>query len=265
LRISSQTALVTGATGGLGEAISRALAERGARVIVSGRRAEALERLAAQLGGQALVCDLAERAALDSLLAGAGEVDILVANAGVPADGPIEEYTVEQIDRALDVNLRAPIRIARALMPAMVDRGRGHLVFVSSLSGKAATSGSALYSATKFGLRGFASALRQDLWGTGVGVSTIFPGPISEAGMFAQAEVGMPAFAGTRTPRHVARAVVCAIEHDRGEIDVASLPLRWASALAGLAPSTVAALNRRLGGSEIAERLARSEAHRSRR
>jgi uncharacterized protein len=265
VRISGRSALVTGATGGLGEAICRALAQRGARIVMSGRRPEALEPLARELGAVVMVGDLAERADLDSLLARAGDVDILVANAGVPADGAIDEYTPEQIDRALAINLRAPIQMARALMPGMVERASGHLVFMSSLSGKAATSGSALYSATKFGLRGFASGLRQDLWQTGVGVSAIFPGPIREAGMFAQAGVEMPAFASTRSPQQVGRAVVRAIERDRAEIDVASLPLRWACALAGVAPSPIAALNRRLGAAQIAEQLARSEAHRSRR
>lgn len=265
MRISGRSALVTGATGGLGEAICRALAERGARIVMSGRRAEVLEPLARELGARPVVCDLAEADDLRALLAQAGEVDILIANAGVPADGPIGEYAPEQIERALRVNLHAPILAAHALLPGMVGRGHGHLVFMSSLSGKVATPGSALYSATKFGLRGFASALRQDLWDTAVGVSTIFPGPIREAGMFAQAGVEMPAFAGTRSPRQVALAVVRAIERNRAEIDVASPPLRWASALAGMAPSAVAALNRRLGGARIAEQLAASEAHRSAR
>jgi short-subunit dehydrogenase len=265
VRISAASALVTGATGGLGEAICRALADRGARIIMSGRRADVLEPLALELGARPVVCDLADRRDLESLLSQAGEVDILIANAGVPADGPIDEYTSEQIDRALQVNLRAPILTAHALMPGMVERGRGHMVFMSSLSGKVATPGSALYSATKFGLRGFASALRQDLWDTGVGVSAIFPGPIREAGMFAQAGVEMPAFAATRSPRQVGQAVVRAIERNRAEIDVASPPLRWASALAGVAPSTMAGLNRRLGAGRLAEKLARSEAHRSAR
>jgi uncharacterized protein len=265
VRISGRSALVTGATGGLGEAICRALADRGARIVISGRRAEVLEPLARELGARPVICDLAEREDLRALVVQAGEVDILIANAGVPADGPIGEYDPEQIDRALRVNLHAPILAAHALMPGMVERRRGHMVFMSSLSGKAATPGSALYSATKFGLRGFASALRQDLWHTGVGVSTIFPGPIREAGMFAQAGVEMPAFAGTRSPRQVALAVMRAIERNRAEIDVASPPLRWACAMAGVAPSAIAALNRRLGAARIAEQLASSEAHRSAR
>src|SRR5581483_7584589 len=113
-----------------------------------------------------------------------------------------------EIDRALDVNLRAPIVLAHALTPAMVARREGHLVFISSLNGKAATPLTSIYNATKFGLRGFAAALREDLRAEGVGVSTIFPGFISEAGMFAAAGAKLPPGVGTRTPRDVAEATV---------------------------------------------------------
>lgn len=265
MRIAGARALVTGAAGGLGEAVSRALAAQGAHVLVSGRRLDALEALAQELGGEALACDLADRRGLRDLLGAVGRVDILVANAAVPADGQLDEYTEEQIDRALDVNLRAPIVMARALAPGMAERSTGHLVFMSSLSGKAATSGSALYSATKFGLRGLASSLRQDLRDKGVGVSAIFPGPISDAGMFAQSGVRLPRGVRMKTPGDVGQAVVTAVERNRGEIDVATLPLRLGSALSSLSPSGAAALNRRVGAADIAAQLAASEAHRSRR
>ena len=265
MNVAGRTVLLTGATGGLGEAIARALAERDAKLVVSGRRTDVLEPLAAELGARALPCDLADRQALDDLLAQVGDVDVLVANAALPADGPIADYTPEQIDRALDVNLRAPILMAKALSAGMATRGEGHLVFMSSLSGKVATAGSALYSATKFGLRGFAASMREDLREKGVGVSAIFPGFIGEAGMFAQAEVTLRRGVGTRKPRDVARAVVRAIERNRAEFDVAPLPMRWGAAAAGVAPSAVAALNRRLGAAELADQIAGSEAHRGKR
>jgi NADP-dependent 3-hydroxy acid dehydrogenase YdfG len=146
--------------------IARGLAARGARLLLSGRRVDALEALAAELDAAVLPADLSEPAAPVTLAREAGHVDVFVSNAALPADGQIEDYTPEQIDRALDVNLRAPIFVARALAPAMVERGRGHIVLMSSIGGIATTPGSALYSATKFGVRGFGLALRQDLRGT---------------------------------------------------------------------------------------------------
>ena len=134
MNINSARVLLTGATGGIGHAIARALAGRGAHVVLTGRRAEILEPLANEIGGEALAADLSQRDSIDALLAQAGEIDILVANAGVPASGPVLDFTEEQIDRALDVNLRAPMLLARRLAPGMVERGRGHLVFVSSIS-----------------------------------------------------------------------------------------------------------------------------------
>ena len=265
MKVAGATALVTGATGGLGAAIARGLRARGAEVIVTGRRADVLEELARELGARPVVADVADRDDVDRLARECAEVDVLVANAGLPADGPALEYAPEQIDRAVDVNLRAPIQLTRALAEPMVARGRGHLVFMSSLSGKVATAHSALYSATKFGLRGFASGLRQDLRGTGVGVSCVFPGPIREAGMFAETGVRMPVGAGTRSPEHVSRAVVRAIERDVAEIDVATLPARVWTMLGGVAPATLARINHRFGGTDIAAAIAGSQAHRAKR
>ena len=266
MNLGGRTALVTGATGGLGQAIARALRDRGADLVVSGRRGDVLEALAAELAARALVADLAQRADVDRLAEDCGEVDVLVANAGVPADGPVLEYTPEQVDRALDVNLRAPIQLARALAEPMVARGRGHLVFVSSLSGKVATANSGLYSATKFGLRGFASGLRQDLAGSGVGVSCVFPGPIAEAGMFHDSGVRMPRIAGApKRPADVAAATVRAIERDVHEIDVATLPSRTWAVAGQVAPALLARVNQRFGGTDIAAAIARSEAHRASR
>ncbi|HEY8581531.1 MAG TPA: SDR family NAD(P)-dependent oxidoreductase, partial [Capillimicrobium sp.] len=186
----------------------------------------------------------------------AGDADVLVANAALPASGFIEDFTVEQIDRALAVNLRAPIILARAMAPRMAARGGGHVVLVSSLSGKAATSGSSLYSATKYGLRGFGLAMREDWRDRGVGVSTVFPGFISDAGMFAESGAQLPPGVGTKTPEQVADAVVSAVERNRGEVDVAPLSLRAGTMLAQVAPSVAASVSRRLGAGSIARALA---------
>jgi len=137
----------------------------------------------------------------------------------------------------------------------MISRGRGHLLFMSSLSGKAATPGTALYNASKYGLRGFASALRADLRLSGVGVSAVFPGFIRDAGMFADSQVKLPPGIGTRSPEDVARAVLVAIERNRGEIDVAPFPLRASTMLAGVAPELAANVARRLGSDDITRKM----------
>jgi uncharacterized protein len=257
VQLGGATVLVTGASGGIGRPLARVLHGRGARVLLSGRRVEALDELQAELGqgAEVLQADLTDKAGVATLVERAGGVDVLVANAGLPASGRLERFSPEEIDRALDVNLRAPIQLTRALVPGMVDRGRGHLVFVSSLSGKVATARSALYSATKFGLRGFAGGLREDLHGSGVGVTVVFPSFIRDAGMFADTGVKLPPWVGTRTPEDVADAVVRGIETGRGEIDVAPLSLRLGAFVSALAPETSARVQRRLGSQGIASAI----------
>jgi short-subunit dehydrogenase len=257
------TVLLTGATGGIGHAIARAAAREGAKLILTGRRTEVLEPLAQETGGRAVACDLADRAALDAFLDELEPIDVLIANAALPASGPLEDYTQEEIDRALDVNLRAPIVLAKRLAPPMVERGRGHLVFISSLAGKSAAANSSLYSATKFGVRGFSLGLREDLHPHGVGVSTVFPGFIRDAGMFADAEVKLPRGVGTSSPEEVADGVLAAITKNKAEVDVAPLPMRVGAKFASVAPGISAAVQRRLGASEIGGSLA--EGQRSKR
>ena len=166
------TALVTGANGGLGRTIAQTLAQAGAQVTLTGRRADALRPIAEQLGARMIVADLGLRPEVDRVIAEAGPIDILVANAALPGTGHLLEFTDEQIDRSLDVNLRAPIFMARKLGAGMVERRRGAIVFISSISGKLATGGASLYSATKFGLlRILPLSLREDFRSSGVGVT----------------------------------------------------------------------------------------------
>src|SRR5215207_832735 len=220
MNLGGRSVLLTGATGGIGGAAARAPA---------------------------------------ALLAEAGEVDVLVANAALPASGELSSFSVEEIDRALAVNLRAPIVLARALAAGMEARGHGHLVFVCSLSGKAASPRGSIYSATKYGLRGFALGLREDLRDAGVGVSTVFPGFISDAGMFHESGAKLPGYVAMKTPDDVAAAVVRAIERNRAEIDVAPLGLRLGTAVAGLLPELSGRVQRRLGSLEIAESMAEGQ------
>ena len=251
--------LVTGATGGIGQAIARAFAGRGATLILSGRRTEVLKPLADELGAQAITCDLSDRAEVERLIADAGEVDVLVANAALPGTGALTDFTQEQLDRTLEVNLRAPIALARALAPQMIARGEGHLAFISSLNGRVATPLTSIYSATKFGLRGFALGLRQDLRAHGVGVTVVMPGFISEAGLFADAGVKLPPGVGMPSPTAVAGALIGAVERDRAEVDVAPVGLRIGAKIAGVAPGLAASAIRLARGERIASQLAEGQ------
>jgi short-subunit dehydrogenase len=260
VRLPGARVLLTGATGGIGQAVAGALHEQGARLILTGRRVEVLEPLARRTGARVLAADLADPAQVERLVEDAGPVDVLVANAAVSAGGAIWEHSVDDIDTALSVNLRAPMVLARNLSASMVANGGGHILFMSSLAGKAASPGGAIYSATKFGLRGFALGLREDLAPHGVGVSVVFPGFISEAGMFANSGARLPRFVGTKPPDAVAAAVVAAIEHDKAEIDVAPWGLRAGAMLAGVAPALSARVQRRFGAAQMSASISDGQA-----
>lgn len=239
--------MVTGASGGLGTVIVNRLVEEGAAVIATGRRVDALDALARASGAETIVADLAKTDDLLHLAEIAATVEVLVCNAAIPATGPIADLSVEAIERALAVNVRAPMLLARAAGSAMASRGTGHIVFISSMAAKLPAPGVGLYAATKAAFRSLGLCLREDLHRAGVGVSVVVPGPICDAGMWADAGLPTPKGIRTRTPSAVADAVVNAIEHDRAEIDVACPSLRAGALLADLRPECCAALGRRAG------------------
>ncbi len=242
-------ALVTGATGGLGQAIARKLAQEGSDLVLSGRRLDVLEPLAAELGAQAIAAELGDLAEVDRPMDEAGPIDLLVANAALSASGNLLEYTPEQIHRNLTVNLHSQIVMTRAAALGMVERGRGHIVLIGSLSGRAASLEASLYNATKFGLRGFALGFRQDLADRNVGVSIVEPGFVRDAGMFADSGAPLPPGVRTVPPEAVAEAIVRAIERNRAEVDAAPFALRAGARIAGVAPVLAGTVSKRLGGS----------------
>ena len=197
--------LVTGATGGIGQAIVRALHARGATVVVSGRRRDVLERLAASWrpgrGARGRSADAGRGGARWSRRA---DIDVLVANAALPASGRLDSFTGEEIDRALDVNLRAPMQLARALCRRCSSAARA--ISCSSRRWRARSRARARPSTARPSSGCAASDTRsnEELRGTGVGVTTVFPGFIREAGMFADSGVKLPRGVGTRTPEDVA-------------------------------------------------------------
>jgi 3-hydroxy acid dehydrogenase/malonic semialdehyde reductase len=177
------TALITGATAGFGAAMTRRFVGEGWRVIALGRRAERLEALRTELGAAMLplVVDLADAAALDAALAGLPEgwreVDLLVNNAGLSLGmDAVQDADPADWDQVLDVNCRALIRCTRALLPGMIERGRGHVVNLGSVAATYPYQGGAVYGASKAFVHQFSLDLRADLHGTGVRVTCIEPG-----------------------------------------------------------------------------------------
>lgn len=245
LQLKGKSVLLTGASSGIGPVIARRLASTGASLLLSARSHDALEALARELGDARVIpADLSLRGEPERLAAEAGRVDVLVSNAGVPASGRLDDLAVEEIDRALDVNLRAGIVLARQLLPAMLERGSGHLVFMASMAGHVAGPRTSLYNATKFGLRGFALALRMELHGKGVGVSLISPTYVSEAGMWAETGQTASPMAGEVTPAAVADAVVKAILKNRREIQVAPAGAVVGARIGSLFPSIMERVTR---------------------
>ena len=256
IRLENRTVLVTGATGGIGRAIARAVHQRGATVVLTARRVNMLDELARELGErvEAVGADLSNRPDVERL----GErtdVDVLIANAAVPAAGRLQTFTDRELDRALDVNVREPMQLTLALLPRMLEQGSGHLVYVSSLAGKVASAGSSVYSATKFALRGFGYSLSEELRGTGVGVTTIYPGFIRESGMFHESGAKLPRGVGTRTADDVARAVLEGIDRNRAEIDVAPFSLSSGAKVFGLSPPVMSRITRMLGADDVSAQL----------
>ena len=184
--LSGMTALVTGASGGIGGAIATALAAQGARVALSGTRAEALENVRDTISGDAIIlpCDLSDAAAVDALVPAAvtalGRLDILVNNAGVTRDNLAVRMKDDEWDLVIRVNLEAAFRLARAaLKPMMLKQRFGRIISVTSVVGVTGNPGQANYAASKAGLIGMSKALAQEVASRGVTVNCIAPGFIA--------------------------------------------------------------------------------------
>jgi short-subunit dehydrogenase len=243
--LNGRTALLTGASSGLGPVIARRLAREGVTFVLSARREAALAALSEELGGARVVpADLSVPGEAERLAAeAAGSPDILIANAGLPASGDLLGFDVEEIDHALTVNVRSAIVLTRLLLPAMVERRSGHVLLMASMAGMIPAPGSSVYNATKFALRGFGHALRGELAGSGVGVSLVSPTFVGNAGMWA--DTGARARVRLTTPERVAEACLRAIRYDRAEIAVAPIEQRLVARLALAFPNRAGAVMRR--------------------
>jgi 3-oxoacyl-[acyl-carrier protein] reductase len=185
--LTGKTALVTGASGGIGAAIARTLHAQGARVALSGTRADALEALASELGGRAFACpaDLRDPAAADALIAAseaaAGPLDILVNNAGLTRDMLALRMKDEDWQTVLDVDLTAPFRLCRAALKGMLRRRAGRIVGIASIVGSTGNPGQSNYAAAKAGLVGMTKALAQEVGSRGITVNVVAPGYVQTA------------------------------------------------------------------------------------
>lgn len=250
--LAGKTVLLTGASSGLGPHIARRLQREGAKFVLSARSEAALRKLAHELGGsRVVVADLAKRGEAERLAEEAGHIDVLVSNAGIPASGRLLTFEIAEIDRALAVNLRAGMVLARLLAPQMLKRKSGHMVFLSSIAGKIAGPGFGVYSTTKFGIRAFALALREELWRTGVGVSVVCPTFVKEAGMWAETGLKANPIAGEVRPEQVADAVFSAIVKNRGEVDVMPVQLRASLTVQAVAPGLFTRVGRMTGAARV--------------
>jgi len=180
LALTGRTALVTGATRGIGRSVVEALADAGARVWCLARTAADVRTLAAEVGGEALTCDLTDDAstweALDGMLDALGAApDIVVNSAGVFGIAPLATETVAAFDRTVAINLRGTFLVNRVVLPSMLQRGSGLIVNVGSVAGRKAYRGNGSYTASKFGLRGYHEVLLEELRGTGVRATLLEP------------------------------------------------------------------------------------------
>ena len=251
MRLDGAVALVTGASSGIGAATATALAAGGARLLLSGRDEVRLAEVASRTGAVALGCDLAAPGgaadlARQALTAARGGIDILVNNAGLGWAGPVGEIPAAKVTELAAVNLAAPIELTALLVPGMIERGRGGVVFVSSIAGVTGVRGEALYAATKAGLATFAESLGYELHGHGVGVSVIVPAVI-DTPFFSRR--GRPYGRSRPAPvpaGRVAAAIVSALEHGRPVVYVPRW-MRIPAWLHGAAPGAFRTLAARFG------------------
>ena len=196
--LAGKRALVTGGGRGIGAAIARALAGAGAHVVVCGRSKADLDAIAQETGGTAVTCDLASRADTDRMLAGVGEVAVLVNNAGIAESAPLERTSDELWDRILELDATSAFRITRALVPRMIAAGWGRVINVASNAGLTGYGYSAAYCAAKHAMIGFTRALAIDLARTPVTINALCPGWV-ETQMAAEAVARIAAKTGRST------------------------------------------------------------------
>jgi short-subunit dehydrogenase len=237
--------LLTGGSRGLGPIIAESLARQGAKIVLVARSKRELSLVATRLAGLGTTTliqsvDLTQESQRAKLVATVlkkmGTIDILVNNAGLESEGLYHKLPWQDIRQNIEVNLVAPMALTHLVLPEMLKKKAGHIVNIASVAAKCGAPYAATYSGTKAGLAEWTRALRLELAGSGIVFSTIFPGYVTEVGMFAKFGINSPWIIGSCTPTQVAAAVIHAIIKRRAEMIVNSRPLRYVFTLNELSP-----------------------------
>lgn len=206
ITLHNQTAVITGAGRGIGQAVAVSLAELGARVVLAARSRSELEDTARQIGaGMVAPTDIRKKEEIVRLFEQAGPVDILVNAAGIGIMGRVVDFREEDYEATLDTNLRGIFLTCRHVLPSMIERRTGHIVNIASIAGKVGTANRAVYCASKFGVVGFSQALAEEVREHGVRVSVVCPGSTDTA--FSDSRPAGSAIERMLTPRDVAHAI----------------------------------------------------------
>jgi short-subunit dehydrogenase len=263
--IGGKVALVTGASRGLGRAIAQTLFDHGMKVVLSARGAEELESFRKQLdrGGSrslAVPADVTSDSDRAALVASAkrkfGNIDVLVNNAGTDRPGLFVDEDFEDIKHMVDLNLVSAMGMTQLLLPEMLQRGAGHIVNISSMSGLAPVPYATTYSATKAALIGFSQSLRYEVGDRGVGVSVVCPYYVRDAGLFYDNSAGDTSGQPTVSPDEVGDAVVSAITRDRARVIAGPAVVKVTPLLTALSPGLTYFASKRSGAAGTMEKVA---------
>lgn len=258
MELRGATGILTGASRGLGVELARALASKGVSLALAARGEEGLRKTAAELerlGVRTIVVptDVTKTADLGTLVARTadelGPPNLLVNNAGIETIAPFATFDMDRIDAIVETNLTAAMKLTRLVLPGMIERGRGHVLNVSSASGKSGVPYYAVYGSTKHALVGFSWSLRTEVAQHGVGVSVLCPSFVSDTGMYADRSNNAkpPRSMATVTPQEVAAAAIRAIEKDKAEVVVARGITKVADVFYALSPELSMNVARRMG------------------